>query len=51
LSVSSIDNGDATLPFTDDLYLRLIYVVTESDPTTVLFGFDTSPMIEVVVKK
>jgi len=51
LSVSGIDDGAATLPFTDDLYLRLIYVVTESDPTTVLFGFDTSPMIEVIVKK
>jgi hypothetical protein len=51
LSVSSIDNGDVTISFTDDLYLRVIYIVAESDPTRALFGFDDSPMIEVVVKK
>jgi hypothetical protein len=51
LSVSSIDDGGATISFADDLYLRVIYIVTESDPTTVLFGFADSPKIEVVVKK
>jgi hypothetical protein len=51
LSVSSIEDGTVTIPFTDDLYLRVIYIVAESDPTTVSFGFADSPMIEVVIKK
>jgi len=51
LSVSKIKNSGFTLFFVDDLYLRVIYIVAESDPTIVLFGVADSPMIEVVVKK
>jgi len=51
LSVSSIKSGDEKISFKEDLYLRLIYVVAESETTTILFGFEDSPMIEVAVKK
>jgi hypothetical protein len=51
LSVSSIKDGDVTISFKEDLYLRAIYVVAEGDPTTVWFGFEDSPPIEVVVEK
>jgi hypothetical protein len=51
LNISRIRDGEVLLPFTVNLYLRLIYVVADSDPTVVLFGFDNSPMIQVVIKK
>lgn len=44
-------NGDDVITFNNDIYLRLIYIVTEADPTTFVFGFDDSPLIEIVVKK
>lgn len=49
ISVSSIESGKDVVEFENDVYLRLIYVVTEKRPTAVQFGFDESPMIEIVV--
>lgn len=44
-------NGDDLITFKGDIYLRLIFIVTEGDPTVFVFGFDDSPLIEIVVKK
>jgi hypothetical protein len=43
-------NGDDLITFNGDIYLRLIFIVTDNDPTTFVFGFDDSPLIEITVK-
>ena len=45
-----IDNREDKVSFGDVLFLRLIYAVEKNEPsTTVLFGFDDSPLIEVTL--
>jgi hypothetical protein len=43
-------NGDDVITFNGDIYLRLIFIVKDNDPTTFVFGFDDSPLIEITVK-
>jgi len=43
-------NKDDLITFSGDIYLRLIFVVTDNAPTTFVFGFEDSPLIEVTVK-
>ena len=38
------------ITFNNDIYLRLIYHVLNNAPTTLLFGFGDSPLIEIVIK-
>jgi hypothetical protein len=51
ISVSPVKNGDDVISFDQDLYLRAIYVVSEKKPTTLEFGFDQSPMIQIIVNR
>ncbi|MBI2330753.1 MAG: hypothetical protein HYU84_00985, partial [Chloroflexi bacterium] len=46
---AEIDNGKQLISFTDVVYLRLIWTIKDNNPSTVYFGFDTSPHIEVVI--
>jgi hypothetical protein len=43
-------NGDDVITFNGDIYLRLIFIVKDNDPTTFVFGFDDSPLIELIKK-
>jgi hypothetical protein len=44
-------NGDDVITFNGDIYLRLIFMVKDYNPTTLMFGFGDSPLIEIVIKK
>lgn len=46
---SQIHNSEERVSFTDVVFLRLIWTIKDNNPSTVLFGFDTSPLIEVVI--
>jgi hypothetical protein len=35
--------------FEEDVYLRLIWTLEDNNPSTVLFGFDTSPLTKIVI--
>ncbi|MEW6403603.1 MAG: hypothetical protein AB1649_17545 [Chloroflexota bacterium] len=50
ISVSAVDDGEELISFgsDSDLYLRVIYIVIEKQPTILQFGFADAPMIEVV---
>lgn len=50
IGVNEIVDGKATLDFEEDVFLRLIWFLTKKDKTTILFGFDDSPLIEFTVK-
>jgi hypothetical protein len=43
-------NGDDVISFKGDIYLRLIFLLTDNAPTTFLFGFEDSPYIEITIK-
>jgi hypothetical protein len=42
--------GEDVITFKGDIYLRLIFIVADNDPTTFVFGFDDSPLIEITIK-
>lgn len=44
-----IDNGNELVQFGDTVFLRAIWNITDNNPSIVHFGFDTSPLIEVVI--
>ncbi|NWF64170.1 MAG: hypothetical protein HXY38_07685 [Chloroflexi bacterium] len=46
---AEIENEKALISFTEAIFLRLIWTVKDNNPSTVLFGFDTAPLIEVVI--
>ena len=46
---ASIENPDELIVFDQDVYLRLIWVTADYNPSVILFGFDDSPMIEVTI--
>jgi len=41
---------EQSITFDNIIYLRLIWIVADEKPTSYLFGFDTSPLIEIPVK-
>lgn len=44
-----IKSGKGLVSFKETVYLRLIWTIKDNNPSTVYFGFDTSPLIEVVI--
>jgi len=44
-----LKNINDSISFDEVVFLRLIWTVTDSNPTTVYFVFDNSPLIEVVI--
>ncbi len=44
-----IKSGKALISFKEVVYLRLIWTIKDNNPSIVQFGFDTSPLIEVVI--
>jgi hypothetical protein len=44
-----INDGTELVHFGDAVFLRLIWTIKDNNPSKVHFGFDTSPLIEVVV--
>lgn len=46
---AEITTDSKSISFTDVVFLRLIWTIKDNNPSTVLFGFDTSPLIEVVI--
>jgi hypothetical protein len=44
-----INDGTELVQFGDTVFLRVIWNITDNNPSTVNFGFDTSPLIEVVI--
>ncbi len=50
ISEQEIDGTD-TINFVGDVYVRCIYIVTDTNPTNVLFGFYDSPNVAATVKK
>ncbi len=49
IGVDEIVDGKATLVFEEDAFLRTIWFLTRDDPTTILFGFDNSPYVEITI--
>jgi hypothetical protein len=44
-----IKNSSKAVTLNDLTFLRLIWVVADNNPSIVLFGFDTAPLIEVMI--
>lgn len=44
-----IHDGNELVQFGDTVFLRLIWNIADNNPSTVYFGFDTSPLVEVVI--
>lgn len=44
-----INDGYKEILFSDEVLLRVIWTVKDNNPSIVLFGFDTAPLIEVVI--
>lgn len=44
-----IEDGTALVQFDDTVFLRLIWTIKDNNPSTVYFGFDNSPWIEVTI--
>ncbi|MBL8049702.1 MAG: hypothetical protein JNM46_00640 [Anaerolineales bacterium] len=45
-----VTSPEQSITFDNIIYLRLIWIVADEKPITYLFGFDTSPLIEIPVK-
>jgi len=46
---AQIHNGSELISFREAVFLRLIWTIKDNNPSTVYFGFDTSPLFEVVI--
>lgn len=46
---AEIKNGKELISFNEAVYLRVIWTIKDNNPSIVYFGFDTSPLIEVVI--
>jgi hypothetical protein len=49
IGVNDTKDGTGTVDFQEDVYLRMIWFLTNKDKT-VLFGFDDSPQIQIVIE-
>jgi hypothetical protein len=47
IGVNEIVDGADTINFEEDVMLRLIWLLVEKEKTTILFGFDDSPQVEI----
>jgi len=50
VGVDEIVDGSVTINFAKDAVLRLIWIVAKGEKTTILFGFDDSPNIEIILE-
>lgn len=46
---AQIHDGNELVSFGEAVFLRLIWTIKDNNPSTVYFGFDTSPLIEVII--
>ncbi|GAB4402145.1 MAG: hypothetical protein OHK003_29360 [Anaerolineales bacterium] len=46
---AQIHNENELVSFGEVVFLRLIWTIKDNNPSTVYFGFDTSPLIEVTI--
>ncbi len=45
----NLNTPSEKVTFKEDAYLRLIWTIEDKNPSTVRFGFDTSPLTEIVI--
>ncbi len=50
IGVNETVDANVTIDFEDDVYLRMIWFLSKKDKTTILFGFDDSPNVEITIK-
>jgi hypothetical protein len=46
---AQINSGSEVIQFSDAVFLRVIWTIKDNNPSTVYFGFDNAPLIEVII--
>jgi hypothetical protein len=49
LVFAELKTGHVAVNFEDSAFLRAIWIIKDNNPSTVLFGFEDSPLIEVTI--